>query len=75
MATYKPGEKAPDSGELIEIGPRGGEVEGGRRTVIEQGETIPPTSEAGNQFKYKRGSKRPTINDARHKDRLLPDSQ
>ena len=23
METYKPGEKAPDSGELIEIGPRG----------------------------------------------------
>ncbi len=57
MATYKPGETAPDSGELIEVGPRGGKVEGGRRTVIEQGETIPPTSEAGNQFKYKRGSK------------------
>lgn len=57
MATYKPGEKAPDSGELIEVGPRGGEVDGGRRTVIERGETIPPTSEAGNQFKYKRGSK------------------
>lgn len=57
MATYKPGETAPDSGELIEIGPRGGEVEDGRRVVIERGDTIPPTSEAGNQFKYKRGSK------------------
>lgn|GEM_PF-5483351 len=57
MATYKPGEKAPDSGELIEIGPRGGKVADGRRTVIERGETIPPTSEVGNQFKYKRGSK------------------
>jgi len=29
MNTYKPGEKAPDSGELVEIGPRGGKVEGG----------------------------------------------
>ena len=57
IATYKPGEKAPDSGELVEIGPRGGRVEGGRRLVIERGETIPPTSEAGNQFKYKTGSK------------------
>jgi YjzC-like protein len=56
MATYKPGQKAPDSGELIEIGPRDGKVEGGRRLVIERGETIPPTSEAGNEFKYKRGS-------------------
>jgi hypothetical protein len=55
--TYKPGEKAPDSGELIEVGPRGGKVEGGRRTVIERGEKIPPTSEEGNQFTYKRGSK------------------
>jgi hypothetical protein len=57
MPTYKPGEKAPDSGELIEVGPRGGKVEGGRRTVIERGEKIPPTSEEGNQFKYRRGSK------------------
>jgi hypothetical protein len=57
MSTYKPGEKAPDSGELVEVGPRGGKVEGGRRTVIERGEKIPPTSEEGNQFKYKRGSK------------------
>ena len=45
MATYKPGEIAPDSGELIEVGPRGGKVEGGRQTVIERGERIPPTSE------------------------------
>jgi len=57
MATYKPGEKAPDSGELIEVGPRGGNVDGGRRTVIERGERIPPTSEAGNLFKYIPGSK------------------
>lgn len=57
MTTYKPGEVAPDSGELIEVGPRGGEVEGGRETVIERGERIPPTSEPGNQFRYKRGSK------------------
>ena len=54
--TFKPGETAPNSGELVEIGPRGGKVPNGRRTVIEQGETIPPTWEKGNQFKYKRGS-------------------
>ncbi len=52
MTTYKPGEIAPDSGELIEVGPRGGKVEDGRQTVIERGERIPPTSEPG-----KRGSK------------------
>jgi len=57
MATYKPGEIAPDSGELVEVGPRGGKVDGGRRLVIERGETIPPTSEVGNKFQYKRGSK------------------
>jgi YjzC-like protein len=57
METLKPGKKAPDSGELVEIGPRGGKVEDGRRLVIERGETIPPTSEPGNQFRYKRGSK------------------
>ena len=33
MGWNKPGEKAPDSGELIEVGPRGGKVEDGRRTV------------------------------------------
>lgn len=53
MKTYKPGEKAPDSGGLIEIGPRSGKVEGGRRTVIERGERIPPTSEKGNLFKLR----------------------
>ena len=53
MATFKPGEVAPDSGELVEVGPRGGKVPNGRRTVIERGETVPPTSEKGNQFKYK----------------------
>jgi hypothetical protein len=58
MATYKPGDKAPDSGEIIEVGPRGGKVEGGRlRKVIERGEKMPPTSEPGNQYKYKRNSK------------------
>jgi hypothetical protein len=50
MTTYKPGEKAPDSGELIEIGPRGGKGQGNRRTVIERREKIPPTSEEGNEL-------------------------
>jgi hypothetical protein len=57
MATYKPGEIAPDSGVIVEVGPRGGKVDGGRETVIERGERIPPTSKAGNEFEYKRGSK------------------
>jgi hypothetical protein len=57
MERLKSGEIAPDSGELIEIGPRGGKVEDGRRVVIERGERVPPTSEQGNLFRYKRGSK------------------
>lgn len=57
MAPMNPGEEAPDSGILEEIGPRGGKVEGGRRVVIERGERVPPTSKPGNQFKYQRGSK------------------
>jgi hypothetical protein len=32
-------------------------VPNGRRTVIERGETVPPSSQKGNQFKYKGGSK------------------
>ena len=57
MTTYRPGDIAPDSGELVEVGPCGGKVTGGRRTVIERGERIPPTSQQGNRFRYKRGSK------------------
>ena len=58
MATYKPGNIAPDSGEIVEVGPQGGKVKGGRlRKVIERGERMPPTSEAGNKYKYKPGSK------------------
>jgi len=57
MPPLKPGEVAPDSGVLVEVGPRGGEVSDGRRLVIERGERVPPTSESGNQFRYQRGSK------------------
>ncbi len=57
MAPLKRGEVAPDSGELVEVGPRGGKVLNRNRTVIERGETVPPTSEKGNQFRHKRGSR------------------
>lgn len=57
MAEYKPGEIAPDSGILVEVGPRGGKVPDGRETVIERGERVPPTSAPGNSFEYRRGSK------------------
>jgi hypothetical protein len=54
---YKPGKIAPDSGELVEVGPQGGRVNGGRCTVTERGKKVPPTSQPGNKFRYKRGSK------------------
>ncbi len=57
MAPLKRGEVAPDSGELVEVGPRGGKVLNRSRTVIERGETVPPTSEKGNQFRHKRGGR------------------
>jgi hypothetical protein len=50
MATYEPGEKAPDPDELTEVGPRGGKVEDGR-ALNKQGETIPSTPRAGNESK------------------------
>lgn len=56
MKALKPGEIAPDSGILVEVGPRGGRVNGGRRVVIEKKETVPPTSKAGNSFKFQKGS-------------------
>ena len=57
MATYKPGELAPDSGELVEVGPRGGKVDDGRRVVIERVSTFRQRPQSGNEFRYKRGSK------------------
>jgi hypothetical protein len=45
MGPLKPGEEAPDSGELVEVGPWGDKLPTGSRTAIERGETIPPTSE------------------------------
>lgn len=44
--SYKPGEKAPTSGQYEMVGPRGG---GKERTVV-QGEPLPPTNRPGQKY-------------------------
>ena len=46
--TYKPGEKAPASGQYEIIGPRGGRT-GQERTVV-RGEPLPPTPDSGQSY-------------------------
>lgn len=46
--TFKPGEKAPKSGQYGIVGPRGGKI-GKERTVV-KGEPLPPTPKAGQKF-------------------------
>jgi len=45
---FKPGQKAPDSGQYPIVGPRGGET-GEERTVVE-GEPFPPTPRKGQGY-------------------------
>ncbi len=45
---YKPGERAPISGEFGIVGPRGGDT-GKERTAI-QGRTLPPTPKPGQGY-------------------------
>ena len=46
---YKPGQKAPRSGQYEITGPRGGETDE-ERTVV-RGEPFPPTPQSGQQYK------------------------
>jgi len=46
-STFKPGQKAPRSGQYQIIGPRGGK--GPERTVT-KGEPFPPTPKRGSKF-------------------------
>jgi hypothetical protein len=46
--TYKPGEKAPRSGQYEIVGPRGGRT-GDERTVVRR-EPLPPTPEKGQKY-------------------------
>jgi hypothetical protein len=49
MATYKPGQTAPRSGQYEIVGPRGGNAGGQERTVT-RGEPLPPTPQPGQRF-------------------------
>ena len=46
---FKPGTKAPASGQYEIIGPRGGQT-GKERTVV-RGEPLPPTPEPGQSYR------------------------
>lgn len=46
--SFKPGQKAPDSGQYQIVGPRGGK--GPERTVT-KGEPLPPTPKGGSTYK------------------------
>ena len=46
--TYKPGERAPQSGQYEIVGPRGGRT-GIERTVVD-GEPLPPTLQQGQRY-------------------------
>jgi hypothetical protein len=43
--TYRPGEKAPVSGQFPVLGPRGGDQ--GTEVTVTKGEPFPPTPESG----------------------------
>jgi len=45
---YKPGQKAPESGQYGVVGPRGGKI--GTEVTVTKGETMPPTQEPGQGF-------------------------
>jgi hypothetical protein len=47
--TFKPGEKAPLSGQYGIVGPRGGDT--GEERTVTKGEPLPPTPKSGQQFK------------------------
>ena len=46
----KPGEKSPGSGQVEIVGPRGGKIGEGERTVV-KGKPLPPTPKAGQKYK------------------------
>ena len=47
--TFKPGQKAPDSGQYEIVGPRGGGT-GDERTIVRK-EPFPPTSQSGQKYR------------------------
>ena len=45
---YKPGQKAPVSGQYGVVGPKGGKT--GTEVTVAKGETLPPTPKPGQTF-------------------------
>lgn len=43
----KPGQKAPNSGQYQQIGPRGGK---GKEVTVTKGEPMPPTGQSGTTY-------------------------
>jgi len=48
--TYKPGQKAPVSGQYGIVGPKGGKI--GTEVTVTKGETLPPTPKPGQGFVF-----------------------
>ncbi len=46
--TFKPGQKAPDSGQYGIVGPRGGDT--GKERTSTEGNTLPPTPKPGQKY-------------------------
>ena len=46
--TFKPGEKAPASGQYTVLGPRNGNL--GREVTVVKGEPFPPTMKPGQKY-------------------------
>ncbi|WP_239665541.1 MULTISPECIES: YjzC family protein [Streptococcus] len=47
---FKPGTDNQPAGTYQEVGPRGGQVSGGRVVHIDQGDRLPPTQEPGRNW-------------------------
>ncbi|WP_363322333.1 YjzC family protein [uncultured Pseudoteredinibacter sp.] len=52
---YKPGQKAPKSGQYEIVGPRGGQT--GIERTITKGEPMPPTRSPGQMYKLSDATK------------------
>lgn len=48
--TWKPGQKAPGSGQYEEVGPRGGRS--GKEVTSEKGNPLPPTNKPGDEWLF-----------------------
>lgn len=52
---YKPGEKAPASGQYEVVGPRGGKT--GKEITSTKGNVLPPSDKSGQSYKLVDGTK------------------